>query len=157
MTPACLPSAELIFHASTHRAIRSQHSSSDKHKSEGSWKPWAVYNKSHQGTEAGLAGGNKAEKVDKNKMLPRMQEGSFLERNVLPQTVDVWDLFLIDKSGNAKFFQAARIISMQGPEALCLEQLFITKKIKMMHCILYSISRDHENHNTWNAALPRPT
>lgn len=53
------------------------------------------------------------------------------------------------------FLHSARIISMQEPEAVCLEQLFIIQKIKMMYCLLYSISRNRKDHNTWNIALPR--
>lgn len=52
------------------------------------------------------------------------------------------------------FLHSARIISMQEPEALCLEQLFIIKKIKMTYCLLYSISRNLEDHNTRSIALP---
>ena len=48
-------------------------------------------------------------------------------------------------------------LACRNLRALCLEQLFIIKKIKMMYCVLYSISRDHEDHNTWNTALPHPT
>lgn len=48
-----------------------------QHLSEGNWEPGAVYNKSHQGTEAGLAGGNKAVRIDKENDAQNVRKKSF--------------------------------------------------------------------------------
>lgn len=135
--------------------------SSDKHLTPGNTSP-GLFITSHPGAQASFAGGNKAAWIDKEDGWYQNARKEWFHGQNYPSSIrnDSGYLWLIPNGRARKcraFLHSARIISMQEPEALCLEQLFIIKKIKMMYCILYSISRDHEDHSTWNTALPRPS
>lgn len=150
----------MIFHLSTHRAVPSEQRKLWQASYWGKHKPRAVYNKSSW---------------SRSRFCQREQSSMNWQRKWYQNASKEWFhwenypsyifnysgcLWLISNWQIRKckgFLQSARIISMQEPEALCLEQLFIIKKIKMMYYILYSISRDREDHNTWNIALPRPS
>ena len=114
---------------------------------------------SHHGAEASFDGGNKATWINRGRYQNARNEG--YHEGKCPSYIFNYfgGLWLIPNGQIRKcksFFQSARVISMQEFKALCLEQLFIIKKIKMMYCILYSISRDQEDYNTWNKALSHP-
>ena len=126
--------------------------------------PWATREASTSNTSteaaAGLAGENKAAGTDKeDDTWDAGKEWFHWEKCPSCIFSHAGCLWLIPnwQIRKCKGFLQPGSLACRNLRALCLEQLFIIKKIKMMYCVLYSITRDHEDRNTWNTALPHPT